>query len=199
MCKPLQIHEYRKYDMNRNLDCTFTRSKPSTGATWILLEGCPLWGRGFQELIPADWCQFSKTCEHGCKRQPNALDASCSSTRILATVIRVPAGVRESALESGHDQAVLFAHYRELSDRKTRRDFSISNLPRRMPEEKIVSISARCYLVSLDQKREGDGILHGDPADRAATRRSHLRFGGYQLRELRIYPSRQKMQQLAYK
>ena len=31
--------------------------------TSILLEGLSMWGRGFQKLVPADSCQFSKTCD----------------------------------------------------------------------------------------------------------------------------------------
>jgi hypothetical protein len=51
-----------------SLACALPRSKPSTGVTSILLEGLFMWGRGFQKLVPADWCQFSKTCGHGCNR-----------------------------------------------------------------------------------------------------------------------------------
>ena len=50
------------------------------------------------------------------------------------------------------------------SDRKTRRDFSISNLPRRMPRKRSFRFRLAAISFSLDQKREGDAILHGDSA-----------------------------------
>ena len=44
MCKPLQIHEYRKYDMNRNLDCTFTEIKAFDWRNMDLVGGLSIVG-----------------------------------------------------------------------------------------------------------------------------------------------------------
>jgi hypothetical protein len=54
----------------------------------------------------------------------------------------------QTALESGHDQAVLFAHYREIVRPKdAERFFSIRPAPQDALE-KIVSISADCQSIS---------------------------------------------------
>jgi hypothetical protein len=121
-----------------------------------------MWGRGFQKLVPADWCQFSKTCDmvatdsqilgtrstrylhEGTRRRAgitewpdNAMGHSFVSYRLAATQ-----NAPQTALESGRDQAVLFKHYRELVRPKdAERFFSIRPAAREVAE-KIVSISA---------------------------------------------------------
>ena len=66
----------------------------------------------------------------------------------------------QTALESGHDQAVLFKHYRELVRPKdAERFFSIRPAAEDAGKDRF---DFGWLIFHLDQKREDGAILHGD-------------------------------------
>jgi integrase len=120
----------------------------------------------------------------------NAMRHSFVSYRLAATQ-----NAPQTALESGHDQAVYSSTIASSSDQRTPSGSSLSDLLLGRPEKRSFRFRLANISFSLDQKREGDGILRALPADRAPRCRT-LSSPIRQLpaeTELRIYPSRQKI------